>query len=431
MNLLARAHRALPVGSALDDGTWGSRHRFLLAALGAHVPVLAVVGLAAGWTAPHVAAELAVPILAGLVGLAARGRGVRSAAVTLGLAGSAAVLVHLTHGQAESHFHYFVVLGLVALYQDWRSYLLAIGFVVVEHGIGGTVAPGAGTAAAWNTAALHGTYVLAASVAHLVLWHASARERASQQAAHEQLYEGDRAVVRQLQQAEELKAELIAIVSHEFRAPLTSILGFATTLDRRLEQLDPARARTCAQAIERQAARLGRLVDGLLAASADIRPGPGDVADVAAVAREVAEELGDGVRVDVPDGLCVAVGVDPLHQIVLNLAGNAVKFAEPGTSVTVSAAHDGAAIVVEVANVGPPIDTADLDRIFEAFVQADAEGLSRRQGVGLGLHIVRKLVAAHGGVVRARNDPPRVVFTAALPPAPLPATRPATVTLLP
>ena len=81
---------------------------------------------------------------------------------TLGLFTSSAVLVHLSGGVIEMHFHYFVMVGVVTLYQDWRPFLTAIGYVVVQHGLAGALTPAsvydhqAATDQPWRWAGVHG-----------------------------------------------------------------------------------------------------------------------------------------------------------------------------------------------------------------------------------------------------------------------------------
>ncbi len=124
---------ALPRGGTLTLEAWRGRHRLLVWALLLHVPVLGVMGLLTAEPVAHLTAEL-VPLV-GLVLVASRARSipVRSGAVAIGLLASSAMLIHLSGGVTEAHFHFFVVLPLVALYQAWLPLLLAIGFVVVHH----------------------------------------------------------------------------------------------------------------------------------------------------------------------------------------------------------------------------------------------------------------------------------------------------------
>jgi diguanylate cyclase (GGDEF)-like protein len=95
---------------------------------------------------------------------------------TLGLVTTSAILVHLSGGLTEMHFHFFVVIGIITLYQDWLPFLLALGFVVVHHGVMGAIDPRSvydhadAYAHPWKWAMIHGGFVLAASTVYLSAW---------------------------------------------------------------------------------------------------------------------------------------------------------------------------------------------------------------------------------------------------------------------
>lgn len=99
--------------------------------------------------------------------------------------------------------------------------------------------------------------------------------------------------------------------------------------------------------------------------------------------------------------------------------GNALKFATPGTPVRLRAhpRREGGA-TIEVSNLGPPAPEHLGDRVFEPFVQGDASSTRLRGGVGLGLHLVRRTVTAHGGRVAVSHGDGRTTFTIHLPGAP-------------
>jgi PAS domain S-box-containing protein len=137
--------------------------------------------------------------------LSSWGRGsrrVRAVLASLGLITASAVLVHLSGGYIEMHFHFFVMVVLIALYQDWAPFLLAIGYVVLHHGVLGVLIPTAvynhpaAIAHPWLWAAIHGTFVLAASVASIVNWRiyetTQAQAQLIVQAAGEGIYGVDR-----------------------------------------------------------------------------------------------------------------------------------------------------------------------------------------------------------------------------------------------
>jgi len=170
---------ALPRGRQLPDHLWRRRHRAITILLWACVPALTLFGLARGM-GPHVLAD--VGVLAGfavVAGIERAGRTVRSIAGSVGLVTSSAILVHVWDGTIEAHFAFFVVVSILMLYQDWVPFLIAIGFVVVHHGVLGALSPTSvyahdgAHANSWYWALIHGGFVLAAAAANLVSWRAN------------------------------------------------------------------------------------------------------------------------------------------------------------------------------------------------------------------------------------------------------------------
>jgi len=174
--------RSLPRGQTLPDEAWAGRHRAMLWILWAHVVVLPLFSLARG-LGPATALGSVVPIA--LAGIAATpqapGRRARSVAVVLGLLTASAVLVNAWGGRIEAHFHFFVMIAVLALYEDWLPFGLAIAYVVLEHGVVGVISPHSvydhgGNPWAW--AAIHGGFVLAAAAASVVTWRLNEDMRA-------------------------------------------------------------------------------------------------------------------------------------------------------------------------------------------------------------------------------------------------------------
>jgi len=175
--ILARVKRALPAGRPLADDRWENRHRCVAVLLWLHVPALFLVSLATAHTLVHSVVDVVPVIACGIVALApGRSRHLRSGAATLGLVACSAILVHLSGGNVEMHFHFFVVVGVITMYQDWVPFGLAIVFVVLHHGTVGVLASDevynhdAARNAPWVWAGIHGVFVLAASVAHILAW---------------------------------------------------------------------------------------------------------------------------------------------------------------------------------------------------------------------------------------------------------------------
>lgn len=136
-----RLREYLPGKERLDERTWEVRHRFMLGLLWAHIPFLAAIGLVRGLAPGHLLAELALIALPALVATRLISRTSRSLAVTFGLLTSSGILVHFTGGLIESHFHFFVMVTVVALYQDWKPLLLAVGYVALQHATVGLLDP--------------------------------------------------------------------------------------------------------------------------------------------------------------------------------------------------------------------------------------------------------------------------------------------------
>jgi diguanylate cyclase (GGDEF)-like protein len=179
---------ALPQGQLLPDADWNRRHRWIVCLIVAHAAGLALFGAARGYGVLHSATEGAFVALTAFAATSPRlGRKGRSAAAALGLITSSALAVHLSGGAIEAHFHFFFVLALLTLYQDWLPFLLAIGFVVVHHGTMGAFAPESvynhpdAVAHPWRWALVHAVFVLATSAANLTAW------RVSEQMLHESL----------------------------------------------------------------------------------------------------------------------------------------------------------------------------------------------------------------------------------------------------
>jgi diguanylate cyclase (GGDEF)-like protein len=179
-----RAGRELvPTGQLLTPAVWAQRHRGIVWLLWLHVAGVAVFALVRGKTVGHAVAEVTPMALCALAAaLPALGRRARSAAAVLGLITASAVIVHLSGGVVEAHFHFFVMIGVITLYQDWLLFGLALGYVVVHHSVLGLLAPhdvfnhAAAVRSPWKWALVHGAFVLAASVAYLVNWRLSERQ---------------------------------------------------------------------------------------------------------------------------------------------------------------------------------------------------------------------------------------------------------------
>jgi diguanylate cyclase len=168
----------LPQGQLLPEHIWRRRHQGIVLLLWLHVPALLVFGMLVGQNSlSHVIFDVSL-IMMCAVGASSERFGIKARviAASFGLVTCSAVLVDLWHGTTEAHFHFFVMIGVLTLYQDWTPFLVAIGYVIVHHGLMGAISPSSvydepqARAHPWVWAGIHGGFVLAASVAHIVAW---------------------------------------------------------------------------------------------------------------------------------------------------------------------------------------------------------------------------------------------------------------------
>jgi PAS domain S-box-containing protein len=205
---------------------------------------------------------------------------------------------------------------------------------------------------------------------------------------------------------EQMKSDFVSTVSHELRAPLTSIYGFAETLLRRDVLFGEPERQTFLGYIASEAQRLTSIVDTLLGVA---RLEAGDLqvelvpTDLRTVVSEVVTSVGQTSDVNghkfvlhLPDEpLSASADREKLSQILTNLLDNAVKFSPGGGTVTVEAHRRSGHVEVRVVDEGQGIPEAERERIFSKFHRAESSRGSG--GAGLGLFIARGLVSAMGG----------------------------------
>lgn len=219
--------------------------------------------------------------------------------------------------------------------------------------------------------------------------------------------------VTSLRRLESVRRDFVANLTHELRTPVTSIRGYSETLVDSV--VDDATRTEFLDTIQRNAMRIGRLVDDLLILSElDARPDKQagqhrvDVASVcasvASTAQPQAEAAGVDLEVDVAPGLAVRGDADSLEQIVQNLVDNAIKYGAAGNTVRIEAVRRGEQIVIVVQDNGVGIPIEHHARLFERFYRVDP-GRSRQQGgTGLGLAIVKHLTEGMAGTVRIDSE---------------------------
>jgi len=207
---------------------------------------------------------------------------------------------------------------------------------------------------------------------------------------------------------EQLKSGFVSTVSHELRAPLTSIYGFAETLLREDVAFGDEDRRTFLGYIASEAHRLTGIVDALLsvarleAGGLQMQFAPTDLRDVVSDVVESAErELSNGRRfvVEVPEEpLDASADRDKVRQVLANLVDNALKFSPRGGTITVAARKTRDAVQVRVLDEGSGVPPSEQERIFRKFYRAE-DTTPAPGGTGLGLFIARGLASAMGGRV--------------------------------
>ena len=229
------------------------------------------------------------------------------------------------------------------------------------------------------------------------------------------------AMTQAIATSERLRRRLIGDVAHELRTPLTNIRA-------QLEAIQDGLAEPASPAIDslhEEAMLLSRLVEELqdlaVAEAGEMRLDRGDVALGEAMASAAAAfELrvrtgGVSIRVDVPDGIPrVSADRQRLAQVFRNLLANALAHTPAGGNIVLEAKAVGGAAEISVRDSGCGISGEDLPFIFDRFYRADASRSRETGGTGLGLPIVRQIVFAHGGSIRAESEPGRgaaFVFT--------------------
>jgi signal transduction histidine kinase/HPt (histidine-containing phosphotransfer) domain-containing protein/ActR/RegA family two-component response regulator len=376
------------------------------------------------WFAVGVGALLAVP--PALVAWQRPGSAMTRFAVAVAQMGFGGLLIHVTGGRIETHFHIFGSLAFLAFYRDFRVLLIATAIVTLDHVGRGIVSPesiyGVGTIQPlrWLEHAGWVVFEDVFLVASCLRGQAELTE-ISKRHARLELQTKLELRVNEAREASRAKSEFLANMSHEIRTPMTSIIGYADLL------LDPESTSTerltHIQTIRRNGEHLLTILNDILDLSKieagkmtieQVRCSPSMIiVDVASLMRVRAKEKGLFFEVHYQTPIPETIQSDPtrLRQLLVNLVGNAIKFTASGGIRILARCENasGAAptLTLEVVDTGIGLSEEQVAQLFQPFVQADTSTTRKFGGTGLGLAICRRLANMLGGDITIDSSPGR------------------------
>lgn len=355
-----------------------------------------------------------------------------------------ALLIHLTGGRIETHFHVFGSLAFLAFYRDWHVLLTATVVVAADHFLRGVWWPQSVFGvlvespfrwiehAAWvvfedvilirsclrgcREARTIAEREAGLSIANEVL----AEQNAERQRAEEEvrrLYETLTVAHEEALAANQVKSQFLANMSHELRTPLNAIIGYSELLQLLAARKNDQTFTADLEKIHKAGRHLLTLINDILDLS-KIEAGRVDfelqVFDVAQIVDEIRETIAplatqntNQLEIHVASGL-QPVNADPLRlkQCLLNLLSNACKFTKQGRvslSIDRQPTPTGETVVFQVTDTGIGLTEDQIARLFQPFTQADASTTRKFGGTGLGLAITKKLCEAMGGKVSVES----------------------------
>jgi PAS domain S-box-containing protein len=247
-------------------------------------------------------------------------------------------------------------------------------------------------------------------------------DRKQAEVARQQLLERERQLEREREsrvQMEELlriRDEFLTVTAHELRTPVTSLMGYAQLLQRRLERGDvsPERMHRAVRTVIHQARRLNQLTTMLLDLTR-LEHGKLSLDRAAIDLRGSVERVLDEIQL-LTDQHTLEIKLPPfpiviegdelrLEQVFYNLLQNAIKYSPLGGAITVNVCNSGSQAVVTIADRGLGIPAADLPHVFDRFYRAANVATEHISGMGIGLYIVKELVTLHGGTIDVSSVP--------------------------
>jgi signal transduction histidine kinase len=387
----------LPRGNTLDDRAWHKRHVFLQGVLLLHLPLLFAFGIYMGRSLAGTLAALSIPAACLVLGRLIQQRRPASVLITAGLTYCSAVLVGFSGGSIEAHFHFFIMIGFIALYQDWVPFLWNVVFTVLSHGIGSVWRTNlifnhpAGQASPWIWSGIHGAAVLAACCGVVIFWETTEREQRKTLDLTKQLADAEISRRR-------FTSELLVNLARRNQSLLYRQLGLINQLEEHEE--DPDALADLFQ-LDHLATRIRRNAESLLVLSGEEPPRtwgrPVALVDVVRAAIAETEDL-DRVVFSLEERLAVfGNAVADLTHLLAELVENAVHFSPPEASVVIRTRpflQDPGAHVLTVEDWGVGMRPEDMAAANDLLAVPREVDLSVSQR--LGLHVVARLAKRHG-----------------------------------
>jgi len=388
----------LPHGYHLAEADWQRRHRLLMYVLLLHGPGLGLFGLFLRRPPGVVLLAVTVPAACLLLGwLLAKHRRAASLFVTGGLVYSSAALVALTGGTIEAHFHFFIIIGFIALYQDWVPFLFNVIFTVISHGVGSAWQQAlifnhpAAQENPWLWSLVHGVAVLLACVGMALFWRVTEDSQREKDALQYQLAESE--INRR-----QFTSDMLVNLARRNQSMLYRQLEIINQLEE--SEQDPDALAELFK-LDHLATRVQRNAESLLVLSGEQPPRvwrePVPLRDVVRAAIAETEDL-DRVSVFIDDRVAIAGhAVTDVTHLLAELTENAVRFSPPDSRVRVLLRQDrrnpgGQVLIIEDSGIG----MNDQDLAVANFILAESPDIDLAVAQRLGFHVVARLGARHG-----------------------------------
>ena len=413
-----------PPGGSLPEDVWQKRYSVLLGLTWFHAAIIALVGPLLGYsweisaeapfhdgTVLHTILEgTIVGFFAGLGSLRGVGRTLQATAIAMGLMSSSAILVHLSGGYIEFHFHFFVMLSFLALLQDWVPYILAILYVALHHGIVGNLWPkevfnhAAAINAPWTWAGIHAFFVLWSCVGSVIAWRFNEKslDKIKKQAA-------------ELEEANKLQADFTAMIAHDLRTPLSTVLNTTDLMkDGLFGEINEEQKKWLGRT-----QNTGRAIIDLVSDFLDIYKIEAGRLDLVKkridVHKLIEGSLESYVLMARVKNILLTSRLEPnlpeinadarrLEQVLSNLITNAIKFTPPGGAVEVGARRLNGDVRFWVKDNGEGISPDEIAHLFQKYRQTASGTRSESKGTGLGLVICKMIAEAHGGRISVESN---------------------------